>query len=320
MQKYQYTSIDTILAKYHRDFRGLSILETDAIEWIGEALDGIKTATASSEGIAFLEVENYQAPLPNGLHYIVQIAKHAKWTKRNPDCCTTQVIVEELTTGCTSCGGDNNLVPVDCHGKLLGDLDVAYYRPYFDLQYEYTAWANSNYNKNKWIPVRLSNDTFFNTLVCKTDDTEGLYHSDRLEYTIVDDQIRFNFKEGFIAVAYLKQKTDPATGYPMIPDDISAKSAITYYIAWKIKEREAFSHREGALQLAQIAEQHWLKYAKQFKNKAKMPSTVDDYQDLMDQGNYLIPSRNRYYGFFGKLNTPENRNFNDPDRRNRRYY
>jgi hypothetical protein len=44
-----------------------------------------------------------------------------------------------------------------------------------------------------------------------------------------------------------------------------------------------------------------------------MPSGIDDYQDLMEQSMYMIPNSKRYYGFFGKLNTAENRSFKDPD-------
>jgi hypothetical protein len=36
MQKFQFVSADTILAKYSRDFRGLDINVDDAIEWIEE--------------------------------------------------------------------------------------------------------------------------------------------------------------------------------------------------------------------------------------------------------------------------------------------
>ena len=96
--------------------------------------------------------------------------------------------------------------------------------------------------------------------------------------------------------------TDPKTGYPMVPDDESAKSAITYYLAWKFKQREMYNHREGAAALSMDAEQHWLKYIKQFKAKTKMPSTIDDLEDLKVQSSYLIPRRRRYDNFFGKIN------------------
>ncbi len=142
---------------------------------------------------------------------------------------------------------------------------------------------------------------------------ENLYSSCQDEYTIVQDQLRFSFKEGFVALAYLRQVTDEETGYPMIPDDESAKAAITYYLAWKFKQREAYNHREGAAQLSVDAEQHWLKYIKQFKAKTKMPSTIDDLEDLKNESNYIIPRRRRYDNFFGKLGTAEQRPFNNPN-------
>lgn len=329
-QRFQYVTVDTILSKYLRDFRGNELNEDDAIEWIGEALGHMKMATLSEEAIAFLEVKNYQAALPNGLHYIIQIAKNNAWTPTDKITCSPQAIVTELTTetpqsgcGCSTCCSTpaNDVVLLDCQGELIGSPEVAYYRPYFDLQYEYLGWVHSNSFRTKFTPVRLASHTFFNTLVCQTSQSEGLYNNHSTdEYTIVEDQLRFSFKEGLVAVAYLRTKVDIDTGYPMVPDDESAKAAITYYLGWKVKEREAWNHREGAMQIAQVAEARWLKYIKQFKNKAKMPWGTDEYEDLMEQSNYLIPRNKRYYGFFGKLGRAEDRIFNDPNFTNKYRY
>lgn len=329
-QRFQYVTVDTILSKYLRDFRGNELNEDDAIEWIGEALGHMKMATLSEEAIAFLEVKNYQAALPNGLHYIIQIAKNNAWTPTDKITCSPQAIVTELTTetpqsgcGCSTCCSTpaNDVVLLDCQGELIGSPEVAYYRPYFDLQYEYLGWVHSKSFRTKFTPVRLASHTFFNTLVCQTSQSEGLYNNHSTdEYTIVEDQLRFSFKEGLVAVAYLRTKVDIDTGYPMVPDDESAKAAITYYLGWKVKEREAWNHREGAMQIAQVAEARWLKYIKQFKNKAKMPWGTDEYQDLMEQSNYLIPRNKRYYGFFGKLGRAEDRIFNDPNFTNKYRY
>jgi hypothetical protein len=329
-QRFQYVTVDTILSKYLRDFRGNELNEDDAIEWIGEALGHMKMATLSEEAIAFLEVKNYQAALPNGLHYIIQIAKNNAWTPTDKITCSPQAIVTELTTetpqsgcGCSTCCSTpaNDVVLLDCQGELIGSPEVAYYRPYFDLQYEYLGWVHSKSFRTKFTPVRLASHTFFNTLVCQTSQSEGLYNNHSTdEYTIVEDQLRFSFKEGLVAVAYLRTKVDIDTGYPMVPDDESAKAAITYYLGWKVKEREAWNHREGAMQIAQVAEARWLKYIKQFKNKAKMPWGTDEYEDLMEQSNYLIPRNKRYYGFFGKLGRAEDRIFNDPNFTNKYRY
>ena len=331
-QRYQYVTVDTILSKYLRDFRGNELNEDDAIEWIGEALGHMKMATLSEEAIAFLEVKNYQAALPNGLHYIIQVAKNNSWSPAETVSCTPQAIITELTPessqtgcGCSTCCSTpaNDMVLLDCQGELIADPEVGYYRPYFDLQYEYLGWVHSKSFRTKFTPVRLANHTFFNTLVCQNNDTKGLYNDTTYtadEYSIVEDQLRFSFKEGLVAVAYLRSKVDLETGYPLVPDDESAKAAITYYLGWKVKEREAWNHREGAMQLAQVAEARWLKYIKQFKNKAKMPWGTDEYEDLMEQGNYLLPRNKRYYGFFGKLGRAEDRIFNDPNFTNKYRY
>jgi hypothetical protein len=327
-QRFQYVTVDTILSKYLRDFKGNELNEDDAIEWIGEALGHMKMSSSSEEAIAFLEVKNYQATLPNGLQYIIQVAKNNTWSPTKKDTCTPKAIIEEINPlsqeACNGCLGDSsNLVLLNCQGEIIGDSEVAYYRPYFDLQYEYLGWVHSKSFRTKFTPVRLSNHSFFNTLVCQDETTKGLYNnSDNLndEYTIVEDQLRFSFKEGLVALAYLRTRVDHETGYPMVPDDESAKAAITYYLGWKVKEREAWNHREGAMQIAQVAEARWLKYIKQFKNKAKMPWGVDDYQDLMEQSNYLLPRSKRYYGFFGKLGKAEDRIFNDPNFTNKYRY
>ena len=328
-QRFQYVTVDTILSKYLRDFRGTELNEDDAIEWIGEALGFMKMSALSEEAVAFIEVKNYQATLPNGLHYIIQIAKNNAWTPTDTTVCTpeaiTKDIVVESTTDCPTCNSDwaQGLVPVDCQGDIIGDTEVGYYRPYFDLQYEYLGWVHSKSFRTKFTPVRLANHTFFNTLVCETDKNLGLYNNTNYladEYTIIGDQLRFSFKEGYVAVAYLRSQVDQETGYPLVPDDESAKSAITYYLGWKTQERECWNHREGSCQLAEKAEQRWLKYIKQFKNKAKMPWGTDEYEDLMEQSNYVLPRNKRYYGFFGKLGRAEDRIFNDPNFTNKYRY
>lgn len=314
MERYQYTTVENILAKYHRDFRGNEINESDAIEWIGEALGFTKTANVMEEAIAFIKVEGYQCDIPSGLHYVIQIARNNEYS---PLCAED---VESLDSDVVSVenGGEFDIVE-DSHGNLQGDYQYAYYRPYYDLKYEYQYWLGSNTWSEKFTPVRLADHSFFNTLVCQ-ETNQDIYHSCRDEYTKVGNCFRFSFETGLVAVAYLRQKVDDKTGYPLIPDDESCRNAINYYLMWKIKQREFYLNREGAEKQMNVAESHWLKYIKQFKNKDMMPYGIDDYQDLMEQSMYLIPRLNRYYGFFGNLNQKESRKFNNPDNRNRRYF
>lgn len=310
MQKFQFVKIDSVLAKFKRDFKGLDITENDAIEWVGEALGFAKIPTACQEAVAFIEVKNYQADIPTGLHYVTQIARNRHWCEPDDSIGCVADTVTTLSTGNPDCPINME----DCHGQLMcTDTEPVYYRPLLDLQYEYLGWANSNARNNNYTPVRLANHSFFNTLVCKEPNEDQLYCKDCLDadqYDIVEDQFRFNFKEGLIALAYVRQMIDTETGYYMIPDDEYARAAITYYMAWKTKQQEAYNHREGAMALSKDAQNEWEKYIKKFKNKAKMPTGVDQYQNLMEQSKYLLPNDRRYYGFFGKLGTAENRVFN----------
>ena len=183
MQKFQFIKIDSILSKFHRDFRGLDINESDAIDWIGEALGFMQIVSASEEAIAFIEVKNYQAPIPNGLHFITQIARNTNWEKpEDTSKCTYQTLCDLDTEyeDCNTCDNFTNLVPVNCKGEICGDYEVAYYKPFFDLQYEYLQWANSNSRRSQYVPVRLANHSFFDTLVCKEPGMEGLYSDGRV--------------------------------------------------------------------------------------------------------------------------------------------
>jgi hypothetical protein len=300
----QYVTLDRILSKIYRDLGIEEISETDVIEWSGEALEAIGAISLYEEAVAFVEVNNYQADLPNGLHAIIQIARNNHWTKENKECCTIQAIAEaeeESTSpsACTTCGGfTDQLVPVDCNGHLIGDVEIAYYRPYFDLKWEYSGWMNSNYNKEHYTPVRLSNHSFFSTLVCHED--EGLYHSCRDEYTIAGDKLRFSFKEGSVAIAYYRQVTDPETGYPMVPDDYSVTTAITMYITMKYMGRMWYTGREGYADKYQKAEQDWHWYCRQAGNAAIAPYGADEFESMLESRINLIPNVNKYYNYFGK--------------------
>lgn len=324
----QYTTLDRILSKLYRDLGLEDISETDVVEWAGEALEAIGAITMYEEAVAFIEIENHQADLPNGLHSILQVARNNKWSKENKQAiCPANVILdcstEEMENtnsetspcGCTDVGlKAQDYIPLDCNGKPLTDYEIAYYRPYFDLQYEYHLWGHSHYYSETYTPIRLANHSFFNTVVCPED--EKIHYSSTDEYTIVENKIRTSFKEGSIALAYYRQKIDEDTGYPMIPDDYSIITAITMYITMKYMSRMWYSGREGYADKYQKAEQDWQWYCKQAGNKQLMPHGVDQFQNLTESRNQLLPTRNRYYGFFGKLGRETNSHWKDSNHRN----
>jgi hypothetical protein len=207
-------------------------------------------------------------------------------------------------------------VVLDGKGTPLVEYDVAYYRPYFDLLGEYYGWSNSNYYRNNYTPVRLANSSFFNGLVDMHCDG-GLHPCCGDEYTIVNKTVlRFNFKCGFVAVAYKKQAVDHTTGYPLIPDTYAHMNGIVAYIKYRLKDKELFNQKEGTAPLANKYEQDWIWYCGQANNEEMMPFGIDETQNLLDQRSYLLPDNYKYYGYFGSLARPESRRYNDPSGRN----
>ena len=322
-RKFQYTSLDRILSKIYRDLGIEEISETDAIEWTGEALNFMESQSLLEQAVAFVEVVDHHADLPNGLSTIIQVAR--KHTKQDgEDICPANIILDcevEEIEGCYAekCntnpeGLEHYPVPLDCKGMPLTDVELAYYRPYFDLQYEYYGWSNSTYYGRHFTPVRLANHTFFDSLVCEEDQT--IYNSCIDEYTISGDKIRTSFRRGFIAISYNRPVVDSETGYPMVPDDISFTTAIMWYIAWKYNGRLWMMGREGYGDKMQYAQQQWGWYCKQASNKAFTLHGIDEHQNLLEERLNMMPRQNLYYNFFGKLGRPESKAWKDPNRRN----
>lgn len=307
--RYKYVSINRIFSKLIRDVTD-DFDEGDVIEWCGEALEFAGAAKSYDEAVAFIEVKDHQCVLPPGLHSVIQVARNHNVVNITDSACPTPALVAAevpniVFNKCKNGEEDMGYVVLDGCGTPVVEYDIAYYRPYFDLKSEFLGWSNSNYYHRNYTPVRLATSSFFNSVVCKEKDS-SLYHKCIDEYTIIQGSIlRFSFRKGFVAVAYLRPVLDEETGYPKIPDHISYTTAIVKYITMKMCEREFYAGREGAKMRLDKSEADWHWYCKQAGNVDMMPYGVDEHQNLLDQRSYLIPQRNEYFGFFGNLATPE---------------
>lgn len=296
------TTMDRVFNKLYRDLGLEEIAEDDVIEWTGEVLEHIGVVNMLEQHVAFIEVSNHRADIPPNLVSIIQIARNRAWdsSKSKKGICIEDVIptqVIDTDPGCIECSPNTgDLVPLDCRGGIIGDYKVAYYRPYFDLQYEYYNWNISSLYVQQFTPVRLSNKTFFNSIVCEED--ERIYINSQDEYTINGDSITFSFKDGQIALAYYSMPLDPETGYPMIPDNVSVIQAITSYITYKYMQRLWYLGREGYTDKYQQAQQDYNWYISQAKNALFGPYGIDDFQNLLEQGMSLLPNLSKYRNFF----------------------
>lgn len=420
-QRYAFTTVDRVLAKHHRELRGLEIHEADALEWVGDALGFMQMPNVSEEAVAFFEVVNHHADLPGNLHFITQVAKHNDIaesitpqsvvyngaTEATSDGSVAEVAQLQITASVTTAGSvivtlngigktiavSLNDTPVmvadkirttlfdgwntggtvgtdvvtftatstgvrtdatyshngtgatgtmttttqgvnpttdsqtgvclDENGNLIEGTQYAYYRPYFDLQYEYLDWAYSGVRQQAFTPVKLADHTFFNSLVCREEDPRiaQIYNTCNDEYTVVGNvnrKLRFSFKEGYVAVSFTRQAIDKETGYPLIPDNQDCLEAINYFLTWKFMQRSFYLGREGSTSKVDYAEKRWLKYKKQFTNHAFGPFGVDDFEDIKNQSNYMLPRQRLYDNYFGNLSHKENRAFANPQSNQRR--
>jgi hypothetical protein len=304
MSVLNYTTMDRIFSKIHRDLKGTTINETDVIEWVGEALEFLKVPQILVQDVTFLKVVDYHSVMPANLHLITQIARDNEYDPNNACTCeTTPGAIEdedeetaeipETSDPCCECAAN-------CPAQFL------------DLSWTYEVWTSHAEFINHFTPVRLSTHTFFNSIVCKEKDMTP-YASCKDEYTIVGEtekRLRYNFINGMVAISYLRNAFDPETGYPLIPDNISYITAIVYFIKWKIAEMYDWAGREGWGVKAEKAEVKWLKYVGQAKSFMKMPKTLDQYQNLLEQSHHLLPNHRKYYNYFGTLGEQEVRNYN----------
>lgn len=289
----RYTSIYEVLSSLRRNIK-FNFEESDVIEWAGEALRAINAAAAYEEAVAFIEVREHKALIPSGLLHIIQVARNNCWEK---SCCPADIAAVRLATA------------VDCEGKTIPLSAQSNYSPFFSVNLEYENWTSSS-DSACFSPIRLADHTFFNSLVCTENKSHEIYASARDEYSIADPYMRFSFREGQIALAYRKVKLDEK-GYPMIPDNPSYRAAIEHYIRMRVAYHKWDTGEAGANQYLAKAESDWHWYAGQSRNSVKMPQNLDEWQDLLEQKNYLLPRVNRFYGFFGKLAEPEVRTWNE---------
>lgn len=341
----KFTTVNRIISKLQRDLGLTDINEGDIIEWAGEALGFIKAPALFQQNVAFMKVAGFEVDTPSGFQSVLQIKRYRGKAKTEEefsevpcsikedlekfDCGETPTATKTDDCGCEKSGNAG----YECKetkmlfgGAITTSLKYCEtitkpvcgtcatetaYRPYFDMRTNFVPLLSAPAYVNNFSPVALSEHVFFNTLVCKEID-QSPYQNCEDEYTLVGDfgiKIRFSFKEGYIALAYIKNAIDEETGYPLVPDHTECLEAIGYYVQWKIAQRYAWSGREGYAYIANDKERLWLKYVKQARSDLRMPGTIDQMQNLLNTTHYLVPQQNVYENSFSRLGKKENRSY-----------
>lgn len=306
----KYVPLDRILAKLYRDIGLAEISEVDVIEWCGEALDLIGTVTMYQRIISIADIDNYSVELPIGLQYIDQVAinmgkkldtkKIKNAIEQSEVSSNNKILTEQDVDGYVpTVRPQAEDTDTSDMGQTGSDISSDSWQ-FRNIYYPFTNLPYTSYTilRQQFVPLRLANHSLFGSLVMHEDSNMVFNMS---EYSVVDNMLRFSFKDGQILISYYRQPLDEKTGYPLIPDITSVIQAVTSYVVYKWMQRNWYLGRQGFDAKMQKAEQDWHWYCRQAKGVLIMPKGVQGHQDLMEQQNEKLPRMNRFYGFFGNL-------------------
>lgn len=273
----RFISVNTIIAKVYRDLGIDDVSESDAVEWAAEAIEQMSIKETYDVNTAFLNVKNYQCEMPDGLQHVLQIAKHRTRHCRPkshrqifyevPDECGCSVETEHNDCGCDTVTDHRHLR--SCKG-FMENWGIVF------------GLNHNGRDKYEWEEVEPTGNNFFNAGVC-----HGGECTKRNQYRLSNGKILFSFESGFIVLSYAGTRLDD-DGYPMIPDEVSAREAVSKYLIMKIMQREWYRGRDGYQDKMIKAEQDWHWYCKQFKTKAAMPDE-DEYRKIARQELRMFP-------------------------------
>lgn len=304
MASVKLVSLERVLASFYRDINATQELsENDLVEWCGEALEQIGAYTQYQEDVDYIPVNEHKALIPCGLHQIVQIAY--KFTAGTSCDCAIKIINSDDNATCTSstCSGTCSTTDDACNGVTSAeDVIVTQTRQLIDYHLKYRFTKTGSYYTN-FKPMRLASGNFSVAKTAHCEDCINLSATCSEEYAVDHPYIKTSFQTGSICLAYIRQPLDDR-GWPMIPDDVSYTEALKRYLAYKLKYGDFLNGKINPNIYAKL-EDDWHWYCAQARGKMNMPNTIDKMQNLLDQRKRLIPNENRYYGFFGNLNTPE---------------
>lgn len=314
MAIYKTTSCQVILRKVMRDLNptdGNWI--DDAVEWIGEALEHIGASAQLVTKGCILEVKDFKAILPPDLYYINQVSINeteggvAITSQMN----TLQVLLAEaLSTTVASRNEIADSINQLVTGEITSNLTLAQLEQNAGLKKS----TNSTLNEINTRLHILENDymTQNQTMLeyCTTNFPDALHCDGCVNkqakfkecYYVEDGYIKSSFEAGKICLSYKAFPTD-AECYPLVPDDISFKEAMFWYIYKKLLLGATFDSSKNGIDYG-FADQQWKYYCTQARNAAVFPD-IDRMESFMNQWVKLIPNINQHAEGFENLGTRE---------------
>lgn len=252
--------------------------ERDVLEDAARAMEMIGLVAQYQSDVKLLKVTNHKTLLPKGLVMINQIAFKTDFTINSNDEFDIK--------------------------KALG-IDNEPYMQNSTL-WLHTTWIQSPHYQNKWKPLRLSTNTF--ALAVHQDNCINIVAKCDESYTVTPDGvITTSFKDGYIAISYLRYPMD-CDGNFLIPDSEYYKQALRAYIMMRIWEYRMNMKEEGADKLYMNYSNQWSLMKAKATAEINLPS-LDELENIRNVQTRLVPRYRRYFSFFGNLGKEENLNF-----------
>ena len=286
---YKNISSKAIVRKVFRDLNpsGDNWIE-DAIEWIGEALEHIGSTAQFGTKRCVIEIVDYKAVLPKCLYYINQVASSGiTGGQVSSELATIKKKIDALTaTLASNPDQDLNYQLRDLSSRVI-ILESSYFK-----------------DPSTLTPLKYGTATFPKDIHCNKCVNEGA--SSDAWYVIENGYIKTSFKTGEVCMSYAAFPIDEEC-YPLVPDDISFKEAMFWYV---YKKLILLGKNKGMNGIDYVfADKQWKYYCTQARNAANYPDLAK-YASFMNQWVRLIPDLNNHESDFGEMGTRETLNRN----------
>ena len=287
-------SSKTIIRKIFRDLRPTNDQWVDdAIEWVGEALEHIGAASQLCQKQCVLDIKDHKTLMPTDLYYINQVAiNNAVSPVNSQELDTLLTKVNDLKVQIKSAqdaGIEYSSVSSVLHeiNSRIVILENVYFKDDSSMR-----------------PLQYGASTFHRSMHCEGCVNENAQYEDT--YIVDCDYIKTSFPTGKICISYMAFPLDDDC-YPLVPDDISFREAMFWYVYKQILLGTPKFKNNGIDY--NFADNKWKYYCTQARNAANFPD-IDKYESFMNQWVRLIPNINRHDSGFEQMNTREDLNRN----------
>jgi hypothetical protein len=290
MSVYKTISSKVVIRKIFRDLKpAKDNWIDDAIEWIGEALEHIGAAPQLCKKNCVIDVKDHKAVMPSDLYYINQVAINNSISSVNGTELDSLIAkVKELKAAIIDAQANN--LEYSSTSSVLNEINsriVVLENVYFKTS-------------NQLQPLQYGASNFHRSMHCEGCVNENIQYEET--YIVDCGYIKTSFDSGKICLSYMAFPIDDDC-YPLVPDDISYKEAMFWYIYKKIL-LSAPDFKNNGIDYS-FAEQQWKYYCTQARNAANYPD-IDRAESFMNQWVRLIPNINVHDLGFENLNTREN--------------